>query len=160
MAKVWSKDAEREQLQKIAALIEETEPGSYIRMTFAGVPEICRRNIEDDFGDIPVQDLEEERNRHEKDNAEMGAKLLRLEHENQALQTHLDAAEDQIALLQRTADEWEKNANDAGEMYTELEEECRAKSQEITRLRAEIVRMKFERMTESDLATMYEKMEG
>lgn len=50
MAKVWSKDAEREQLQKIAALIEETEPGSYIRLAFAGCVKIAEENIQFDFG--------------------------------------------------------------------------------------------------------------
>lgn len=67
---------------------------------------------------------------------------------------------DENERLRKLVAEWEQNAHNAGELYCELEEECRAKSQEITRLRAEIMRMKFERMTEFDLATMYEKMEG
>ena len=156
MAKVWSKDAEREQLQKIAALIEETEPGSYIRMTFAGVCDVCKRNIEDDFGDSPVNDcanmrvaFDAERRMHDETKRQLAD-----------LQKMCKEALDLNDKLRKTADECTKTAHDAWEMYPELEEECRAKSQEITRLRAEIMRMKFERMTEFDLATMYEKMEG
>lgn len=143
-------------LEAIEGLILEAGPDSYIRMTFAGVPEICRRNIEDDFGNIPVQDAEDARNllhaeerRHDETKRQLAD-----------AQKMCKEAMDENERLRKLVAEWEKNAHDAGDMYCELEEECRAKSQEITKLRAEIMRMKFERMTEFDLATMYEKMEG
>ena len=49
MPKLWTKDEEREQLRKIAALIEETEPNSYIRFAFAGCVRIAEENIDNDF---------------------------------------------------------------------------------------------------------------
>lgn len=143
-------------LDQIDELIKSADVGDYIPMTFAGVVEVCKRNIENDFGDSPVEDcanmrvaLDAERRAHDE------TKRM-LADAQKALEEALDLND----RMRKTADEWEQNAHDAGDLYCELEEECRAKSQEITRLRAEIMRMKFERMTEFDLATMYEKMEG
>ena len=151
-----TKAEELKLLEQIDALIKSADPGDYIPMTFAGMVEVCRRNIEDDFGNIPVQDAEDARNllhaeerRHDETKRQLA----------EAQKIAKDAMDQRDKLLAER-DEWEKNAHDAGDLYCELEEECRAKSQEITRLRAEIMRMKFERMTEFDLATMYEKMEG
>lgn len=45
---MWTKEQEREQLRKIVALIEETGVGSYISMSFSGIPEMCERNIAED----------------------------------------------------------------------------------------------------------------
>lgn len=143
-------------LDKIAGLIAESGEDSYITMTFAGIVDVCRRNIENDFGDSPVDDcsnmrfaLDAERVAHDE-----------TKHQLAEAQKMCKEALDENERIRKLADEWEKNAHDAGDLYCELEEECRAKSQEITKLRAEIMRMKFERMSEFDLATMYEKMEG
>ena len=48
-------------LEKIEKLIQSAGDDSYIAMTFAGIVDICRDNITNDFGDSPVQDLAEER---------------------------------------------------------------------------------------------------
>lgn len=143
-------------LEAIEGLILEAGPDSYIRMTFAGVPEICKRNIEDDFGNIPVQDLEDARNllhaeerRHDETKRQLA----------EAQKIAKDAMDQRDKLLAER-DEWEQNAHDAGEMYCGLEAECAELSAENRKLKAEIVRMRVERMTEFDLATMYEKMEG
>jgi len=56
--KLWTKDAEREQLRKIAELIDETEPGSYIRMAFAGCVRMAEENIEYDFANSYPELLE------------------------------------------------------------------------------------------------------
>ncbi len=45
-------------LEKIEALIKSAGEDSYIGPTFAGIVEICRSNIENDFGDHPLEDLE------------------------------------------------------------------------------------------------------
>lgn len=45
-------------LDKIEALIKSAGEDSYIGPTFAGIVEICRSNIENDFGDHPLEDLE------------------------------------------------------------------------------------------------------
>ncbi len=151
-----TKAEELKLLAQIDALIKSADPCDYIPMTFAGIVEVCKRNIEDDFGNIPVQDAEDartmlhaEERRHDETKRQLA----------EAQKIAKDAMDQRDKLLAER-DEWEQNAHDAGDLYCELEEECRAKSQEITRLRAEIMRMKFERMTEVDLATMYEKMEG
>ena len=56
-----TKAQELQTLEKIAALIQSAGEDSYIGLTFAGVVDLCRRNIEDDFGNAPVRDLEEAR---------------------------------------------------------------------------------------------------
>lgn len=48
-------------LDKIEALIKSAGADSYIGPTFAGIVEICRSNIENDFGDHPLEDLESAR---------------------------------------------------------------------------------------------------
>ena len=48
--KIWTKDEERNQLRKIAELIEETDADSYIRMAFCGCVKLAEENIEYDFG--------------------------------------------------------------------------------------------------------------
>lgn len=52
-----TKAEELKVLEKIDALIKSTGDDSYISMTFKGVVEIARSNIENDFGDAPVDDL-------------------------------------------------------------------------------------------------------
>ena len=141
-------------LEAIEGLILEAGPDSYIRMTFAGVPEICRRNIEDDFGDIPVQDLEDvrklldaEQRRHDETKRQLA----------EAQKIAKDAMDQRDKLLAER-DEWEKNAHDAGEMYTELEQENTVLTAEIRKLKAEIVRMRMARMDESAIAELYDRM--
>lgn len=143
-------------LEQIEKLIDHAGADSYIRMTFAGVPEVCRRNIENDFGNEPVRDLEDAREmldaeeRHHDETKRMLAESQKIAKD----------AIDQRDKLLAERDEWEQNAHDAGEMYCELEEEIKTQNAEITRLRAEIVRMKLERMTDVEYAELYEKMEG
>lgn len=151
-----TKAEELKLLAQIDALIKSADPCDYIPMTFAGIVEVCRRNIEDDFGNCPVEDLEVLRGRFDYEARAHDETKRQLADSQKMCKEALDENE----RLRKLSAEWEQNAHDAGDLYCELEEECRAKSQEITRLRAEIMRMKFERMTEFDLATMYEKMEG
>lgn len=54
-----TKAEERKLLDKIEALIKSAGEDSYIGGTFRGVVEICRDNIENDFGNHPVEDLED-----------------------------------------------------------------------------------------------------
>ena len=151
-----TKAEERKILEQIVDLIQSTPMDSYIRSAFSGVPEYAVRNIEDDAAYNPVEerDMWESRFNVESREHDRDKKLLA------DSQKMCKEALDENERLRKLVAEWEQNAHDAGDLYCELEEECRAKSQEITRLRAEIMRMKFERMTEFDLATMYEKMEG
>ena len=149
-------------LEQIEKLIDHAGADSYIAMTFAGVPEICRRNIENDFGDIPVQDWEDMRNMLGAERVAHDETKRMLAESQKYCKETLDALSAESVKLEeqrKLTDEWEKNAHDAGEMYAELEEEIKAQNAEITRLRAEIVRMRLANMTESDLANLYEKTE-
>lgn len=49
-------------LNEINNLILSAGPDSYIADTFAGIVDLCRENIENDFGNRPVQDLADVRN--------------------------------------------------------------------------------------------------
>lgn len=159
MGKVWTKDAEREQLRKIAELIDETEPGSYIRMSFSGIIAMCEQNIaEDACNNMPdrleirekrIAELEAQlRNK----DSECGNKILKLEYEIDTLDAEteklmgqiadrdllIESKDRQIADLRKQAEEWEQNSHDAGDLYAELEQECAEKDAEIIRLKAEI----------------------
>lgn len=52
-------------LEKIEALIKSAGEDSYIGPTFAGIVEVCRENIENDFGNHPLEDLKIARERAE-----------------------------------------------------------------------------------------------
>ena len=56
-----TKSEELKILEKIEKLIQSAGDDSYIAMTFAGIVDICRSNITNDFGDAPARDLEEAR---------------------------------------------------------------------------------------------------
>ena len=148
-------------LEVIEGLILEAGPDSYIRMTFAGVPEICRRNIEDDFGNIPVQDAEDARNLlHAEERRHDETKRMLAEAQKYCKET-LDALSAESVKLEeqrKLTDEWEQNAHDAGEMYAELEQENTVLTAEIRKLKAEIVRMRMARMDESAIAELYDRM--
>lgn len=165
-----TKAEERKVLAQIVALIDSTPMDSYIRMAFLNVPDYAERNIADDAGYNPVAERDMwEKRCYEKDCElqKTAQKLLRLEHENQALSTHLDEKDAEIEKLNhllesktREANEWEQNAHDAGDLYCELEEECKQKDAEIIRLRAEIVRMRLGMMTDKGYAELYDAVKG
>ena len=56
-----TKAEELKVLDKIAKLIESAGDDSYIALTFKGMVDIAKSNIENDFGDSPVEDLKEMR---------------------------------------------------------------------------------------------------
>ena len=143
-------------LEQIEKLIDSAGADSYIRMTFAGIVEVCKHNIEDDFGDSPVEDcanmrvaLDAERRMHDE------TKRMLAE-----AQKMCKEALDENERLRKLSAEWEKNAHDAGDLYCELEEECKQKDAEIIRLRAEIVRMRLSMMTDKGYAELYECVKG
>lgn len=143
-------------LEQIDALIRSADPGDYIPMTFAGIVEVCRRNITDDFGNCPVEDLENMREKFDQETRAHNIMKKMFDDSQKALAESID----ECAEMKTLADSWEQNAHDAGEMYCALESECARKDDEIRKLKAEIFRMRLERMTESDMADMYDKMKG
>jgi len=139
-------------LAEIDRLIKSAGDDSYIHDTFAGIVAVCYGNIVDDFGNHPVQDLEEMRKRCEG----MAETIDNLNEEvtewkNKYSDT-VQHYEEIIAELNRkngeltlSADAWEKNAHEAGDLYCELEKECAEKDMEIMRLKAEIYDLRKER---------------
>ena len=155
-----TKAEERKVLEQVRNLISGTE---LVKKAFEGVLELAEENISCDFWLSFPDKLECER----KENAEHGKRLLEVEHERDVLRQAVENKDAEIATLnhlldstQKNADEWEQNAHDAGDLYCELEKECSQKILEIRNLKAEIVRMKLERMTDVEYAELYEKMEG
>ena len=153
-----TKAEERKILEQIVELIQSTPTDSYIRSAFSGVPEYAVRNIDDDAAYNPVEERDMWEKRYNDLSAEMGKKLLKLEHENQALQTHIDEATEELTMWENrysdmcgiadrnaeSAEEWEQNAHEAGDLYCELEKECAKKDMEIMRLKAEIYDLRKE----------------
>ena len=154
-----TKAEELKLLEQIDALIKSADAGDYIPTTFSGIVEVCRRNIENDFGVIPVQDMEEYLEARD-------AEIRKHEETKRMLadtQKALKEAQYENERVRKLADEGEKNAHDVGRLYAGLEgleDQCAEKDAEIVRLRAEIVLMKVERMTEEQVAAIYEIMEG
>lgn len=141
-------------LEKIDALIKNAGADSYIGETFAGVVGICRNNIEDDFANHPVHDLEMMRTRCDSE-IRMHDETKRMLAESQKM---CKEALDENERLRKLVAEWEQNAHDAGEMYCGLEAECAELSAENRKLKAEIVRMRMERMTDVEYAELYDRM--
>ena len=155
-------------LERIEELIADAGVDSYIGMTFAGVPEICRRNIENDWGDSPVADLEEERKRHNKAEAEQFFKIQGLELQAENARAYHELAEQAMSDMDDQITDWKNKFSDAisrgeeqmtmlrdemndqlkeaGELYAELEKECGEKDTEIMRLKAEIYDLRKERV--------------
>lgn len=141
-------------LDQIAELIKSAGADSYICMTFDGITDVCRSNIENDFGNQPVRDLADERMMRvaAEREAEMAKKNV------DSLQKMCDECLSEVDELRKLSAEWEQNAHDAGDLYCELEKECAVKDVEICNLKAEIVHMKLERMTYAEYAELYESM--
>ena len=106
-----TKAEELKLLEKIDALIKSADAGDYIPMTFAGIVEVCRKNIENDFGDSPVSDLDDMREAYFTESRMHDQTKAQLAEAQKALKESLDLNDK----LRKTADEWEKNAHDAGE---------------------------------------------
>lgn len=139
-----TKAEERKILEQIVDLIQSTPMDSYIRSAFSGVPEYAVRNIEDDAAYNPVEERDMWEKRYNDLSAEMGKKLLKLEHENQALQTNLDEAEerrDHWNELYLDAQEALRKMRDERDVIVECHEDL---SEMIDKYEQEIMRLKAE----------------
>ena len=149
-----TKAEELKLVDRIEGLIAESGAHSYISMTFAGICDVCRHNIEDDFGVVPVHD--------------MGIFQNSLENEARA---H-DTTKKQLAEAQKMCKEALDYNAELQTQIAELREQRDAMADcvdgniviidraeaEIRKLKAEIVRMKLERMTDVEYADLYEKL--
>ena len=138
-----TKAEEREVLQKICDLIKSTGTDSYISMAFRGVPEYAERNIAEDAAYNPIDELASEYNKSMRRDAEMGSKLLNLEHEKNCLEDKLKAKDAEIEklghLLESKTAECEKLKDERDAMADSLDD-CATieeeNTQEIMRLKA------------------------
>lgn len=141
MATVWTKDAERAQLAKIVALIEETEPGSYIRMSFSGIPEMCAENITNNSANNMPDRLDV----RDKRIAELESALYSSVHETEKEQTLRKIAEQQADDAEKAKeDEIERLENERDTMtdlVQDLHEDIDAKADAIDELRRDIAGM-------------------
>ena len=81
-----TKAEERKILDKIENLIQSAGEDSYIALTFSGIVELANYNIENDFGNSPVRDLEEAR----KKAAEVAKDSLEIIRERDRLKADFD----------------------------------------------------------------------
>lgn len=157
--KMWSKDAERAQVDKIEALIEETDNGSYIRMAFAGCAEMARENIEFDIGnsfpdllDTKTKEVaelkriiaENEREFAKRD-TEHGKVLKSVEYDRDTTRQYAEQLESRIADLEHLLESHKQVAKNMSEQMKELQdgiadlqEKVEKRDMEILRLKAEI----------------------
>lgn len=149
-----TKAEELKLLEKIDALIKSADPGDYIPMTFAGIVEVCRRNIEDDFGNIPVQDAEDARNllhaeerRHDETKRQLAE-----------AQKMCKAAMDENDRFRKMIDELKEQRDCMAECVDGTNAIIDQAEAEIRKLKAEIVRMRMERMTDVEYAELYDRM--
>ena len=124
--KIWTKDAEREQLRKIAELIEETDADSYIRMAFCGCVKLAEENIEYDFGNS-FPDMLDFR---AKQIAEMTEEIVNLREEKQKAEAEyaqeIEAHNNCKQILTETQDELDvisQFAEGLGERIDDMEKE-------------------------------------
>ena len=129
-----TKVGELKLLEQIAGLIKSAGEDSYIHDTFAGIVDICRNNIVDDFGNHPVEDLEELRKRYhalELDCKGMAETLKAKDAEIEKLGTMLDGKVAECERLRDERDVMMESADGLGEIIDEMEKKIRMYETEI-----------------------------
>ena len=158
-----TKAEEMKILVKIAGLIAEAGKDSYIHMTFDGILDVCKRNIENDFGDCPVKDLELERERFHAE-VRMHEETKRMlkesdDHLNKAM-IEIEALKSQVRNLGADSANLAEERDAMSDCVNGMHEIVDKQDGEIRRLKAEIVKLRMERMTEEQIAELYDKTEG
>lgn len=135
---MWSKEAERNQLRKIEDLINETEPGSYIRMAFAGCVRMAEENIENDFANNYPEIVES----RDKTIAELRGKITANELDLKLMAEDLDRAGKREENLEKQKDEAEKMIREIANENDKLAQDVAHRDIEIDKLNAEIMKLK------------------
>lgn len=135
---MWSKEAERNQLRKIEDLINETEPGSYIRMAFAGCVRMAEDNIENDFANNYPEIVES----RDKTIAELRGKITANELDKKLMAEDLDRAGKREENLEKQKEEAEKMIVELANENDKLAQDSAWKDEEIERKNAEILKLK------------------
>ena len=145
--KTWTKDAEREQLRKIAELIEETEANSYIRFAFAGCVKMAEENIEYDFANS-YPDLIEFKDKQisefRRDAEGMQERIKELEQAKKDAREYRASAESVIDNMQEEITGWKNKFSDAVSLADEWENNAHDMANQLSHKDAEIQRLKAE----------------
>jgi len=129
-----SKDQERKALEKIAAIIEEAGPDSYLNMTFAGILEQAEENITNDFASNYKEMYESARDVIDK----MNQDAQKLKNEIERITSE---KEDTERLYQTTHDmsmKYIEDLNNTIAKYDTAKKENEALKQEIITLKAKL----------------------
>ena len=168
MAKIMTKAEESAIVDQIEALINQTEANSYTRMAFAGCVNMARENIEYDFANsypemIEYKDKQNADAMHK--NVELKNRIAELEQKVKDAREYRDSTESVIDNMdkeltdaKKNAKEWEQQAYSIAEELEDANEELMRMEIEINHLKAEIVRLKLERMTEDSVSKIYDLM--
>ena len=111
-----TKAEELKLLEQIAELIKSAGEDSYICMTFDGITDVCRSNIENDFGNQPVRDLADER-------------MMRV-----AVEREAEMAKKNVDSLQKMCDECLSEVEELRKRNGALELDCKGMEKRITEL--------------------------
>ena len=141
-----------EELKILDQVRKLIEPTWYVKAAFAGVLDYAERNIADDAAYNPVEELEKAYKDGLRKDAEMGNKLIGLEHERDTLADNVKAKDAEIEKLGHLLDskvaECVEQAKQIGEMRRDANgcESCiKDLREEIIRLKAEIYDLRKER---------------
>jgi len=133
-----TKDQERKQLEKIAALIKEAGPDSYIAITFSGIIEQAEENIENDFANNYKELYEHSKEviKEMKRDSDGDQKTIEdLRSYNRTLSQQLDTKNDRI-------DELNKEIHDAAGDISEYIDKQYEDKKRIESLETEIITLK------------------
>ena len=149
-----TKAEQRKILEQIDALIKSADADSYIADTFAGIVNICRSNIDNDFADYPVQDLEFERERFSAE-VRRHDETKRMLAEAQNMCAKVMDERDELRVKLKEAEEQRDCMAECVDGNNAIIDQAEA---EIRKLKAEIVRTRMERMDENAMANLYDRM--
>ena len=142
-------------LTGINELIIRAGMDSYIGMTFAGIVDVCRKNIENDFGDSPVKDLDDMREAYFAESRMHDETKRMLAEAQKMCKEALDMVDAQKAEIKELTEERDVVTECLDDSHELLSEQDGI----IHKLKADVMRMRMERMTDAEIAELYDRTE-
>ena len=156
-----TKAEELKLLAQIEELINRADEDSYIRMTFDGIGAVCMENIRADFGNCPVRDLDDLRERFYAE-ARRHDETKRILAETQKMlkeaMNECESLKSQVRNLGQDAANLAEERDAMSDCVNGLQEIMDKQDAEIRKLKTEIVKLRMEQMTEEQVAELYNKM--
>ena len=149
-----TKAEELKLLERIEELLRTADPHGYIPMTFAGIVEVCRNNIVNDFGVTPVQDMEtykEALDIEVRKHDETKRMLAESQNALKEARRDMDGMRRQIDELTEERDAVAECLDGNNSIMEEMEAE-------ILKLKADIVKFTVDRMTDEQMADLYDRV--